>query len=164
MKVIDEKGRLFGRLNLIDLLVILLIVLAAAAAASKMHKTKSMDTADATIRYTLCIKKVRQQSVEAIEKNKEGLVDAEKGETLGNIVAIEQRPAEELVQLEDGSFVLSEYPDKYDLYITMETPGRMNEKGIYAQSGKKILYGDTIGIDNGYAQTFGEVEQVEILQ
>ena len=37
MKVIDEKGRLFGKLNLIDLLVILLIVFAAVAAASKKH-------------------------------------------------------------------------------------------------------------------------------
>ena len=31
MKIIDEKGRLFGKLNLIDLLVIILLIAAVAA-------------------------------------------------------------------------------------------------------------------------------------
>ena len=35
MKLIDEKGRLFGKINLIDLLVVLLIVAVLAAAQRK---------------------------------------------------------------------------------------------------------------------------------
>ena len=31
MKIVDEKGRLFGKVNLIDLLVLLLVIAAAAA-------------------------------------------------------------------------------------------------------------------------------------
>ena len=36
MKIIDEKGRLFGKLNLIDLLVIILLIAAVAAVAWKL--------------------------------------------------------------------------------------------------------------------------------
>ena len=36
MKLIDEKGRLFGKINLIDLLVVLLIVAVLAAVVWKL--------------------------------------------------------------------------------------------------------------------------------
>ena len=36
MKLIDEKGRLFGKINLIDLLVVILIVAVIAAVAWKL--------------------------------------------------------------------------------------------------------------------------------
>ena len=36
MKLIDEKGRLFGKINLIDLLVVLLIVAVLAAVIWKL--------------------------------------------------------------------------------------------------------------------------------
>ena len=36
MKLIDEKGRLFGKINLIDLLVMLLIVAVLAAVVWKL--------------------------------------------------------------------------------------------------------------------------------
>ncbi len=36
MKIIDEKGRLFGKINLIDLLVIVLVVAVVAAVGWKL--------------------------------------------------------------------------------------------------------------------------------
>ena len=44
MKLIDEKGRLFGKLNLIDLLVVLLIVAAVLAVAWKLVGKKAAET------------------------------------------------------------------------------------------------------------------------
>ena len=41
MKIIDEKGRLFGKLNLIDLLVIILLIAAVAAVAWKLVGKKA---------------------------------------------------------------------------------------------------------------------------
>ena len=41
MKLIDEKGRLFGKINLIDLLVVLLIVAVLAAVAWKLGGKKA---------------------------------------------------------------------------------------------------------------------------
>ena len=44
MKIIDEKGRLFGKLNLIDLLVIVLLIAAVAAVAWKLVGKKAAET------------------------------------------------------------------------------------------------------------------------
>lgn len=41
MKLIDEKGRLFGKINLIDLLVVILIVAVIAAVAWKLGGRKA---------------------------------------------------------------------------------------------------------------------------
>ena len=41
MKLIDEKGRLFGKVNLIDLLVVLLIVAVLAAVVWKLGGKKA---------------------------------------------------------------------------------------------------------------------------
>lgn len=47
MKFIDEKGRLFGKLNLIDLLVILLLIAAVAAVAWKTVGNKAAEAVQA---------------------------------------------------------------------------------------------------------------------
>jgi len=44
MKFIDEKGRLFGKLNLIDLLVVLVIIAGVAAVGMKMFGNKAVET------------------------------------------------------------------------------------------------------------------------
>ncbi len=41
MKIIDEKGRLFGKINLIDLLVIVLVVAVVAAVGWKLVGKKA---------------------------------------------------------------------------------------------------------------------------
>lgn len=56
MKLIDEKGRLFGKINLIDLLVILLLVAALAAVVWKLGGSKaaaSVAGTDKTVVYTV---------------------------------------------------------------------------------------------------------------
>ena len=61
MKVIDEKGRLFGKVNLIDLLVILIIVLAAAALLWKFAGNKAVEAVSAkpkTATFTVLVQDV----------------------------------------------------------------------------------------------------------
>lgn len=44
MKFLDEKGRLFGKINLIDLLVVLMLVIVIVAVAWKLGGDKLQDT------------------------------------------------------------------------------------------------------------------------
>lgn len=43
MKFLDEKGRLFGKINLIDLLVVLMVIIVVAAVAWKLGGSKLQD-------------------------------------------------------------------------------------------------------------------------
>ena len=45
MKIIDEKGRLFGKVNLIDLVVVLILVVAVAAVGMKLFGNKAVSAA-----------------------------------------------------------------------------------------------------------------------
>ena len=51
MKLIDEKGRLFGKINLIDLLVVLLIVAVLAAVVWKLGGKKAAAAVTGARRY-----------------------------------------------------------------------------------------------------------------
>ena len=67
MKIIDEKGRLFGKLNRIDLLVIILLIAAVAAVAWKLVGKKAAETvADTgrTITYTVTVEDVNREAAE----------------------------------------------------------------------------------------------------
>ena len=65
MKIIDEKGRLFGKLNLIDLLVIVLIIAVIAAVAWKLVGKQAAETvADTgrTITYTVTVEDMNREA------------------------------------------------------------------------------------------------------
>ena len=49
MKVVDEKGKLFGILNIIDLLVILLLIVALALVGWKVLRKDGASNAGRTI-------------------------------------------------------------------------------------------------------------------
>ena len=164
MKIVDEKGKIFGKLNIVDLGIVLLLILAFASVGYKVVREKFIERESAVIDYTLCVEGVRDQSVQAINMVYENIVDAENEDALGDIIDVRVEQAAKIVQKTDAEYTKAFYPDKYDLYITIETKGVVSKDGYFTDSGKKILYGDTIGINNGYSQMFGVVEDIKIVK
>lgn len=163
MKLIDKKGRLFEKVNIVDIFVILLLVFAMVAVVLKFQQAKTTQGGDKIIEYSVVVEKLRQVSVDALQADYEGIVDAESKKELGEITSIEVTPAHELTRLADGTYTFSDYDDKFDVVITLRTKGTETAQGFYAASGKQLMVGDTLGISNEYAQTFGEVLSVEIV-
>lgn len=164
MKIVDDNGKIFGKINLVDLGVVLLLVLAVAAVGYKVVRERFIERETVNIEYTILVEGVREQSVNAIGKVSEKIEDAENGDVLGDIIDIKKENASDIVQKADGEYVKTVYPDKYDLHITLRTEGISSKDGYCTFSGKKILYGDTIGINNGYSQMFGIVEDIQITE
>lgn len=163
MKIVDENGKIGGKLNLVDLGIILLLILAVLAVGYKVMRERFLDRESAILHYTLCVEGVRNQSVQAIQQKSKNIIDAETKDPLGDIISVTPVPAAKIVQKANGEYTKASYPDKYDLYITIETKGIVSKDGYFTESGKKILYGDTIGINNDYSQMFGVVEDIQIL-
>ena len=68
MKLVDEKGKLFGILNIIDLLVILLLIVAVALIGWKVLKKDGASNANRTmLTYTVEVKGVDQEVYEGIK-------------------------------------------------------------------------------------------------
>ena len=75
MKVIDEKGKLFGKLNIIDLLVIILILAAIVVVGLKVLGPSDGGPAGTKVTYTVRMTAQNKNVVEEIAK----YVDAETG-------------------------------------------------------------------------------------
>ena len=108
-KFIDEKGRLFGKVNLIDLMVVLLVVVVAAAAVIKITGSNvpgevvSEDGQMEDISYTVLCRMVHNDIAAYILENEIG------GQLMSNGEMVESCFVEDIQQ---GTF--------YESYVTLE--------------------------------------------
>ena len=68
MKLVDEKGKLFGKLNIVDLLVIVVIVAAAALLAMKLLGGKVTAGSVPTLTYTVRVMEVDQATYDNVRQ------------------------------------------------------------------------------------------------
>ncbi len=164
MKVIDEKGKLFRKINVIDLLIIIVVLALALATFIKFRTSDSYMSKDTTIEYTLLVENIREHTVEAIEKKKDAILDYETKKEIGDIVDVEMSGASELEMLNDGKYKEVKFKDKYDLLLTIQVKGTETTDNYYTLSGKKLVVGDEIIIYNEYASTSGIVKSIKVLE
>lgn len=132
MKIIDEKGRLFGKLSVIDLLVVLILIAAAAFVGVRLARRSTgpiTSSNEVTMVYTVRVSNIEPASYDVVKR----FVDKELGlkdqlltsSTLasGYVVDCVAVPHSEYVTTADGGMVLavsSGDDQRLDLYFTME--------------------------------------------
>lgn len=163
-KIIDSKGKLFGKLNIIDLLIIIVVLILALSATKKLDETAAKKNTDKTIVYTVKIQQVRQATVDALYKETEGIIDFETKKAIGDIVDIEVSKAIEPLELVDGSYTTAQYENKFDMNVTMKVKGTETEDNYYTMDGKTIIVGGGLNLYNGYANISGVVSGVEVIK
>jgi len=125
MKVINEKGKLFGIINVVDLMCLLIIVLLAAGIGWKVLGPQVQATVapTATMTSTFRIRGTQAYTLEELERNNlvgqqlvmgTGYVDA-------YITDVEYVPYRVQVTTDDGTIVDAEDPIKKDVIITVES-------------------------------------------
>ncbi|MBR3791699.1 MAG: DUF4330 domain-containing protein [Clostridia bacterium] len=164
MKIIDEKGRLFGKINLIDLIIVVAVIVLSVATVVKFRTSDSYLSKGRTLEYTMLIENVRQATVDAVGQQTEGLVDYESKKEIGNIVDYKVMEASEVELMSDGTYKNVKYKDKFDVLLTVQVGGTETEDNYYTLSGKKIVVGDEIAINNGYVGTHAIVKSVRTIE
>ena len=93
--MIDEKGRLFGKINIVDLLVILVIVIAAAVLGVKFlgpNSTIAVNPKTTQVTYKVLVESVQPEVYENIQQYIPSTQMAS-GELLdGQVIAVEAKP------------------------------------------------------------------------
>ena len=93
--MIDEKGRLFGKINIVDLLVILVIVVAAAVLGVKFlgpNSTVAVNPKTTQVTYKVLVESVQPEVYENIQQYIPSTLMAS-GELLdGQVIAVEAKP------------------------------------------------------------------------
>ena len=117
--LLDDRGRLFGRVNILDILVLLLIVALGAFAFTRVHETSGTAF---TLRTTLRADKLRYPPVEQIRVGQS--VRDDSGNVLGKVESVNAVPATEEVPTAEGGLRYPVSTMYYDLIVVAVGPAQ----------------------------------------
>ncbi len=147
-KIIDEHGRVFGKISLIDFLVVLVVIVVGAALYVKYNVLEvTSAAAKDPISYTITIYGARTYTADGLkigdaiyDKNGSG------GNTVGTITDIKVADAKRPSELLDGTVVLGDYEDHYDITLTISATGTI--------SGGRYLVNKTYEVNQSSVRTY----------
>lgn len=137
-RFLDERGRFFGKVNVIDLLVLLVIIAVVVFAVVRMTGGSS-ETVPVRVTYT--VEAVRQASVDALQAK--GEVTDDGGTVLGKVEEVVVTPTLEEFLTPDGELRAFESPVFSDVSIVVLGEGRVSGSTVRIGSvpmrvGKKV--------------------------
>ena len=132
-KVIDEKGRLFGKVSLIDIFVVLFALLMVFAVYLRFfsNETTSVRAGTDTFGYTVKVEGVRQWPVDGFHVG-DKMWDTDHDTYIGTITSVRSEPAAREFEMADGTLKVGEREGRYDVYITVEAEGLISNGRYYA--------------------------------
>jgi hypothetical protein len=128
-KLIDENGRLMGKISVIDIIVIVVVLIGIAALYARygVLKTTSASAGSTPINYTLTVYGVREYTRDSIkpgdilfDKNGGG------GNTIGTVTNVSWSDAKKVSEKLDGTIVMGNYENRYDVVITVAATGTVS--------------------------------------
>jgi hypothetical protein len=145
MPWLDERGRLFGRVNIVDLMVLALVLIVAARLGLKSRVFRAVNPSTVKpVEVVLVVEDVRQATVDAMQEG-ETVLNTKSNAVLGKLVKKEVRPAQKEVQTADGRLVLAESPFKKDVYLTVRGEGQVTSNVIIL-GGAEMRVGASVAV------------------
>lgn len=160
MKIIDKKGRLFGLINIVDLLIIILI-LALVAVGVKRFGNKAA-VGEATTKkgvITAEIKDVRDVTAKNVKVG-DPIYDYDKGTLIGKIITADIEPYKDETEYQ-GKFYNAEVPDKYRVIMTIDADVKETQD-FYQVGTEQIRIGAEMRIKNKSITSFMTILGIEV--
>jgi hypothetical protein len=143
-RFLDRRGRIFGKVNIVDLLVLLVIVAVVVFAVVRMT-SDSPQTKKVTVQVTFTVEEVRQATVKALTDALQtgGYVKDDGGTKLGTLIDVVATPTIEAVPTAEGELKAVPSPVLSDVEIVVEGQGQISEStvnigGVPMRVGKKV--------------------------
>ncbi|HBN86293.1 MAG TPA: hypothetical protein DDZ89_20915 [Clostridiales bacterium] len=156
MKLINEKGKLFGVINVVDLAIILVVVILVAGVVIKMGSSDN-DAPKTTKEFLVTV------LCQDVEGNVAQNIQINDRIVYGNlyvngyVTSVEELPAMETVILQDGTVKEVEKPGLSDVLVKL--------KVLYEGSDDLIMLGKyQVNIGKGFAMKTNRVEIQGIVQ
>jgi hypothetical protein len=161
MKIIDERGRLFGKVSVIDLAVILIILVMAAAYYFRTNAGKdgAEISSSVEVRYEMTVREVRQTTVDLLRVGDP--VYDEHGVNMGVIETVSHAPALIKSALTDGSYVDSTSEGRFDVTMTLKANCAVADGHIFAERKTELSIGAQIPILTKYIKTSAWITNIE---
>jgi hypothetical protein len=158
-KIIDERGRLFGKISVIDVAVILIIAVMGAAYYLRTHsggETKS--GALVSVEYQLTVREVRQGTVDLLRVG--DAVYDEHGANLGVIESVGHTPAQIKSARLDGSYADAKNEGRFDVAMAVSAQCAIADGHIFADRKTELAIGNIMPIITKYVKTSATVTDI----
>ena len=142
--MIDNKGKLFGKINVVDLLIVALLVIVAIATAYKfgISPKSDADNSNITIEYVLKVSGIRESNANNILAG-DKIYEKKTQKLLGTVTNVERKPAMDHITAVDGTIKYVQRPQRYDVNITVESDGKIINGGYFANGTRGInIFGE----------------------
>ena len=151
-KLIDERGRLFSIISIIDVAVFAVVLLLAAGFYMRffmLEHTATPTVQTQKVTYTLKVEGIREPSVKVLREG-DKLYANEDNEFIGTIVKVESKQAETLSTKSDGTYEVVPLDERYDILMTVEADGRVTNGKYYMNKTREINKNNSIGVYTKY--------------
>ena len=158
-----KNGKLFGKINIVDLCVVLVILLLVVGASIKFQKfnSKSEETQSTAIVYEFTVNNVRDYTILAIQKG-DTVYDSQSGVAIGKVVAVQKTQAETYEGTSTGNVIKVTNPYRYDMILTIETPGTVEKEAYYANKSIELKVNSSKQIETKYMKTSGTISAITV--
>lgn len=148
MKLIDKKGKIFGLINYVDLIVILCIALVAAKflVVDKVHEDIVVVNSNQEVNFVIEINGIRDISVNSVNVGDVFKDDKTKA-ALGEVIEKEVTKAKMATTNSQGEVIYAEIPDRYVMHLRMKGKGTINDSEIKV-GGTVLQIGKLLTIDS----------------
>ena len=161
--ILDNKGRFFGKLSVIDLLVVVLLVAVAGALAFRFTSSGMSRGNNCTVSYTVMIEGVRGFTVPNYEIGLE-CYDKQKKEYIGKITGVSSEPLEYYQPQLDGSLVLTSRPDDYRVFVTIEAEARETDNAYLINGVYELKVGSQINLNTKLTDVAATIYDKEVIK
>ena len=160
-RIIDDSGRLFGKISIIDVIVAIVVVILAIAAFSKFNVGDSpLATANIVdVEYTVKVFGISMPNVEHIRRGDRVYI-TDVGVYVGTITDVKVEDAVAPEPLVDGTVVLARVHERYDVTITIESQCSFSNGRYYAERTIELNANAEIWISTKYNYIFGNIMSI----
>lgn len=150
MKLIDDKGRIFGLVNYIDLFLILAVLFVLGrfvlvdGEGAFPDGLNSDSSKEVEILYY--VKGVKDVSTNGVQIG-DVFRDVTTNNVIGEVTKIDIQPSSIMTTDEKGNVVYSEIPDRFDMYVTIKGMGQITDNEIKVAN-EEIKIGKTSQIQS----------------
>ena len=172
--MLDNRGRLFGKISIVDILVVVILIAAVLGGFSAYQKISNktvltenkglmQNTALDMLEVNMRLDEVRQMTYDAISIDDE-VFSKDTGKLLGTVKAITQEPATRVIYDLKGKAQEVTVPDRMDVILTVHIPGNRLENGYYTADNIHLVYDSALEIKTPTIQTTPKIETITLIE
>lgn len=161
--MIDKNGKLFGKINIIDLLIILVVVAVVVIFVTKAFTPaqQASETETSTVRLEFFSFEAIPQIADSLEVGASAFEDTTNVQ-FGKVVDFSAEPAKEYTVDADGNTVEIPSAYKYVVTVTLELEGNLTDSGLYIGS-RLYSIGTSYTLHFGKVALYGKISALEAI-